>query len=138
MSDTPTNATDNMSTPDTAPPPLAFSFPLKTPHNISTPAEAINDDTQAIQPTPDTSEGILLFMKSPQSSSLSSDMSTNVPLPKGPAIPRTPSAQHKQMRKFARSADKRQSVHMLGSIQHLQRHFVSADIYLCYMITDGI
>ncbi|KAJ9116302.1 hypothetical protein QFC22_004742 [Naganishia vaughanmartiniae] len=39
-------------------------------------------------------------------------------------MPRTPSAQHKQMRKFARSADKRQSVHMLGSIQHLQRHFM--------------
>lgn len=35
------------------------------------------------------------------------------------------SARHQQMKRFARSADKRQSVHMLGSIQHLQRHFVS-------------
>lgn len=31
----------------------------------------------------------------------------------------------RQMRRFAKSADKRQSVHMLGSIEHLQHHFVS-------------
>jgi hypothetical protein len=31
----------------------------------------------------------------------------------------------RQMRRFAKSADKRQSVHMLGSIEHLKHHFVS-------------
>lgn len=35
-------------------------------------------------------------------------------------------ATHKQMKRFARSAEKRQSVHMLGSIEHLQHHFVCA------------
>jgi hypothetical protein len=34
----------------------------------------------------------------------------------------------RQMRRFAKSADKRQSVHMLGSIEHLKHHFVSPAI----------
>jgi hypothetical protein len=34
----------------------------------------------------------------------------------------------RQMRRFAKSADKRQSVHMLGSIEHLKYHFVSLPI----------
>jgi hypothetical protein len=41
-----------------------------------------------------------------------------------PLILRT--AAQRQMRRFAKSADKRQSVHMLGSIEHLQNHFVSS------------
>jgi len=48
----------------------------------------------------------------------------------------------RQMRRFAKSADKRQSVHMLGSIEHLKHHFVSPaiadDLVFCITLADHL
>ncbi|KAJ9099117.1 hypothetical protein QFC21_003996 [Naganishia friedmannii] len=126
MPQTQPDAKEDVSSPDIAPSPLAFSFPLMTPRLDTTPSKTSNGKNPAgnNRETSAFPENNSYPVAYPGSTTLSGDMSLEVPLPKMSAMPRTPSAQHKQMRKFARSADKRQSVHMLGSIQHLQKHFM--------------
>ncbi|KAJ9092943.1 hypothetical protein QFC19_008541 [Naganishia cerealis] len=111
--------------PETPSPPLAFSFPLMTTSQHDTLSMKGTNNYLQTRVSPAASPNRECSSSgNAKSISHSNDVSSDIPAPKTPTTPRTSSAQHKQMRKFARSADKRQSVHMLGSIQHLQRHFM--------------
>lgn len=90
------------------------NIPIAPAGSIGKQSDVIN--TKGINQTQST--------PSPLTSSSGSNVASGVPTTT--VYPRN--LAQKQLRKFARSADKRQSVHMLGSIEHLQHHFVSTSL----------